>query len=142
MAARNDLSAALDDCRAMRDPKASSPRDGARSQSAPVSRYYDFVTPFHEFAWGRSFQFSPRRPGQRLADAHRRHEQGVARLPGLRPGMRVVDVGCGVGGPLVAIARTSGAAVTGLMNGADALVEGGEPGIFTPSFPVHARKPA
>ncbi len=33
---------------------------------------------------------------------------------GLGPGVRAVDVGCGVGGPLVNIARLSGASITGL----------------------------
>ena len=114
MASRSDLSAALDDYRGLRNPSVGSSRDNARSHSALVSRYYDIVTPFYEYAWGNSFHFSPRRAGERLADAHRRHEEGVARLLDLRPGMRVVDVGCGVGGPLVTIARASGATVTGL----------------------------
>ena len=114
MANRSDLSAALDDFRASRETQEPTSGDGAGVQSARVSRYYDVVTPFYEFAWGSSFHFSPRRPGERLSDAHRRHEEGVARLLGLRPGMRVADVGCGVGGPLVAVARASGASVTGL----------------------------
>ena len=33
---------------------------------------------------------------------------------GLKPGQRVIDVGCGVGGPMRTIAGTSGARVTGL----------------------------
>lgn len=35
---------------------------------------------------------------------------------GLKPGMRVLDVGCGVGGPAREIARFSGAHVTGVNN--------------------------
>lgn len=35
---------------------------------------------------------------------------------GLKPGMRVLDVGCGVGGPAREIARFSGAHITGLNN--------------------------
>jgi len=37
---------------------------------------------------------------------------------GLRPGMKVLDVGCGVGGPMMEIARFSGADVTGINNNA------------------------
>lgn len=124
MAGRSDLSAALDDYRELRNPKDAPSRGGARSHSALVSRYYDIVTPFYEYAWGNSFHFSPRRPGERLADAHRRHEEGVARLLDLRPGMRVADVGCGVGGPMAAIAGVSGASVTGLNNNAHQIARG------------------
>ena len=35
---------------------------------------------------------------------------------GLKPGMRVLDVGCGVGGPAREIARFSGANITGINN--------------------------
>ena len=124
MVSRSDLSAALDDYRELRNPEASSSGERARSHSALVSRYYDIVTPFYEYAWGTSFHFSPRRPGERLADAHRRHEEGVARLLGLRPGMRVADVGCGVGGPLATIAGVSGASITGLNNNAHQIARG------------------
>lgn len=34
----------------------------------------------------------------------------------LRPGMRVLDIGCGVGGPAREIARFSGARITGVNN--------------------------
>ena len=114
MTSRSDLSAALDAYRELREPGAV----GNLSHAALVSRYYDIVTPFYEYAWGTSFHFSPRRPGERLATAHRRHEEGVGRLLGLRSGMRVADVGCGVGGPLLAIAGATGASITGLNNNA------------------------
>ena len=120
MASRSALSAALDDYRALRDPGASP----SRGHSALVSRYYDVVTPFDEYAWGNSFHFSPRRPGERLADAHRRHEEGIARLLGLRLGMRVADVGCGVGGPMATIAGATGASVTGINNSARQIATG------------------
>lgn len=118
MAGRSHLSAALDDYRALRKPEAPASRPGARSHSVLVSRYYDVVTPFYEYGWGDSFHFSPRRPGERLPDAHRRHEEGIARLLELRSGMRVADLGCGVGGPMATIAEATGASITGLNNSA------------------------
>ena len=124
MASRSDLSTALDDYRELQSPRASSGAGGVRSHSVLVSRYYDIVTPFYEYAWGTSFHFSPRRPGERLADAHRRHEEGVGRLLGLRSRMRVADVGCGVGGPLGTIARATGASITGLNNNAHQIARG------------------
>ncbi len=45
-----------------------------------------------------------------------RHEDYLAMRLRLKPGMEVLDVGCGVGGPLREIARISGARVTGLNN--------------------------
>lgn len=124
MADRNDLAAALGQYRELWKPHTSSDGDGARSLSALVSRFYDFVTPFYEYAWGTSFHFSPRRPGERLAAAQRRHEDGVGRLLGLRSGVRVADIGSGVGGPLATIARATGASITGLNNNAYQIARG------------------
>ena len=117
VADRNDLATALGQYRELWQPRASPDgADGDRSHTALVSRFYDVVTPFYEYAWGTSFHFSPRHPGERLTQAQRRHEEGVGRLLGLRSGMRVADIGCGVGGPLVTIARATGASITGLNN--------------------------
>lgn len=111
---RSDLRSALDDYLEIRNLHAARAEDTDGPHARLVDRYYDVVTPFYEYAWGSSFHFSPRRPGERLVDAHRRHEEGVARLLRLRPGMQVLDVGCGVGGPLVTIGKATGASVTGL----------------------------
>ncbi len=125
MTNRGDLAAALDDYRELRRAKSSaSGAPTGRSHSALVSRYYDVVTPFYEWAWGTSFHFSPRHAGERLPEAHRRHEEGVGRLLGLRPGMQVADIGCGVGGPLATIARATGASITGLNNNAQQITRG------------------
>ena len=86
----------------------------SNKQVSAVSKFYDAITPFYELGWGQSFHFSPRQPGEGLVPAQIRHEQGLAQLLGLQPGMKVLDVGCGVGGPLVTIAKESGASVTGL----------------------------
>ncbi len=85
-----------------------------REQPAMVSRFYDVVTRFYEYGWGQSFHFAPRRSGEGLHAAQRRQEAGVAKLLQLGPGVKVADLGCGVGGPLVNIAKTTGANVTGL----------------------------
>ena len=106
MTNRGDLAAAFDDYRELRRPKASTcGASTGRSHSVLVRRYYDVVTPFYEWAWGTSFHFSPRHAGERLPEAHLRHEEGVGRLLNLRRGMQVADIGCGVGGPLATIAR-------------------------------------
>ena len=48
----------------------------------------------------------------------------MGRLLGLRSGMRVADVGCGVGGPMATIAAATGASVTGLNNNAHQIARG------------------
>ena len=81
-----------------------------------VNRYYDLVTDFYEYGWGRSFHFAPRKRNESLEDSLIRHELFLAEAIGLHPGMRVLDVGCGVGGPMRLMAREFGAYVVGLNN--------------------------
>jgi sterol 24-C-methyltransferase len=110
-----DMREALDDYYALKDLGAASSGEArVREQPSLVSRYYDVVTQFYEYAWGSSFHFSPRRPGEGLAGSQKRQEEGVGDLLCLRPGMRVGDVGCGIGGPLVAIGKATGASIVGL----------------------------
>ena len=79
-----------------------------------VSRYYDAVTSFYEFGWGTTFHFSPRQAGENLPQSQRRHEESIGKLLQLSPKMMVADVGCGVGGPLMTIAQSTGANVLGI----------------------------
>jgi sterol 24-C-methyltransferase len=81
-----------------------------------VNDYYDLVTDFYEFGWGQSFHFAPRHRGESFEASLARHEFFLAARLGLRPGMTVLDVGCGVGGPMRAIARFSGASIIGINN--------------------------
>ena len=76
--------------------------------------YYDLVTDFYEFGWGRSFHFAPRVPGETFKASLARHEHFLALKLGLKPGMLVADIGCGIGGPLIEIARFSGANIVGV----------------------------
>lgn len=110
-----DLRDALSDFLELREMTAAGEADRAlHDQPQMVSRFYDVVTRFYEYGWGRSFHFSPRRSGEGLLAAQRRHEVGVGRLLGLGPGKQVADIGCGVAGPLVTIAKATGASITGI----------------------------
>ena len=80
--------------------------------------YYDLVTDFYEYGWGRSFHFAPRVPGESFKASLARHEHYVAHVLGLKPGMVAADLGCGVGGPLMEIARFSGARIVGVNSNA------------------------
>lgn len=79
-----------------------------------TSQYYDLVTDFYEFGWGKAFHFAARRDGERFSDALARHESYLADHLGLRTDQKVVDFGCGVGGPMRHIAKTTGVRVTGI----------------------------
>ena len=80
--------------------------------------YYDLVTDFYEFGWGKSFHFAPRVAGESLEASLARHEHYLAHKLGLGPGMVVADLGCGIGGPLLEIARFSGARIVGINSNA------------------------
>lgn len=91
---------------------------GARRQDAGrlAKTYYDLATDFYEYGWGECFHFAPRRSNESLQQSIVRNEQELARKLTLKPGMNVLDVGCGIGGPMRNIARFSGANVTGITN--------------------------
>ena len=81
-----------------------------------VNHYYDLVTDFYEFGWGQSFHFAPRRQGESFKASLLRHQHFLADRLSLEPGMQVLDVGCGVGGPMGNLARYSGAGFVGINN--------------------------
>jgi len=79
-----------------------------------VDAYYNVVTDFYEFGWGDSFHFAPRFRGESLAQSIARHEHWLGLRLNLQQDQHALDVGCGVGGPMRAIARFSGAEITGI----------------------------
>ncbi|RWR82806.1 cycloartenol-C-24-methyltransferase isoform X3 [Cinnamomum micranthum f. kanehirae] len=81
-----------------------------------VNKYYDLATSFYEYGWGESFHFANRWKGESLRESIKRHEHFLALQLSLKPGMKVLDVGCGIGGPLREIARFSSTFITGLNN--------------------------
>ena len=83
-----------------------------------VHHYYQLVTDFYEFGWGPSFHLAPRRRGESFKASLLRHERFLADRLSLKPGMQVLDVGCGVGGPMGNLARYSGASFVGINNSA------------------------
>jgi len=83
-----------------------------------INQYYDLVTDFYEWGWGQSFHFANRYKGENFYSSIARSEHWLALQMGLKKGMEVLDVGCGVGGPAREIARFSGCNVTGINNNA------------------------
>ncbi|KAL8129186.1 hypothetical protein V2J09_018341 [Rumex salicifolius] len=81
-----------------------------------VNKFYDLVTSFYENGWGTSFHFAPRWKEETIRESLKRHEHFLASHLELQPGHKVLDVGCGVGGPLREIARFSSVRITGVNN--------------------------
>ena len=78
--------------------------------------YYDGATELYEYGWAQSFHFSRFYKGEAFLASLARHEHYLASQMILRPGMRVLDVGCGVGGPAREIAQFTDAQIVGLNN--------------------------
>mmetsp|Transcript_35134 Transcript_35134/g.100903 ORF Transcript_35134/g.100903 Transcript_35134/m.100903 type:complete len:388 (+) Transcript_35134:50-1213(+) len=76
-----------------------------------VDSYYDLATEFYEWGWGTSFHFADRRAGESFRQSILRHEYYLAGRLGIRHGAKLLDCGCGIGGPARNIARFTGAAV-------------------------------
>ncbi|MCY4144336.1 MAG: methyltransferase domain-containing protein [Gammaproteobacteria bacterium] len=112
----NKLKEAVQNFRDFRQVTELSSDDTIRIREQPrlVSSYYDAVTSFYEFGWGPTFHFAPRRPGESLPKSLRRHNEGIGKLLRLGPKMEVADIGCGVGGPLINIAKATGARIVGI----------------------------
>jgi len=79
-----------------------------------VDHYYNLATDFYEFGWGRSFHFAPRRRDESLNASLLRHEHFLAERLSMSAGMHVLDVGCGVGGPMGNLVRHTGASFVGI----------------------------
>ena len=78
--------------------------------------YYDGATELYEYGWAQSFHFSRFYKGEAFLASLARHEHYLASKMVLRPGMRVLDVGCGVGGPAREIAQFTDTRIIGLNN--------------------------
>lgn len=79
-----------------------------------VDSYYDLATEFYEWGWGSCFHFADKRSGESFKQSLARHEYYLASRLNVMPGSKVLDCGCGIGGPARNIARFTRAQVTGI----------------------------
>ncbi|PKS12377.1 hypothetical protein jhhlp_000581 [Lomentospora prolificans] len=92
-------------------------RAARTAEYATLTRhYYNLATDLYEYGWGQSFHFCRFSYGEPFYQAIARHEHYLAHCIGIKEGMKVLDVGCGVGGPAREIAKFTGCHVTGLNN--------------------------
>ncbi|KAF2145051.1 uncharacterized protein K452DRAFT_244657 [Aplosporella prunicola CBS 121167] len=92
-------------------------REARRKEYATLTRhYYNLATDLYEMGWAQSFHFCRFAVNEPFKQALARHEHYLAHVMGLRDNMRVLDVGCGVGGPAREISKFSGANIVGLNN--------------------------
>ena len=94
---------------------------GDYDHAETVNNYYDLCSEFMQFGWNESLHFAPLRPTETLEASIIRHQRLMIQKLQLRDGMRIVDVGCGVGGPMRRVARESGARVVCINNNAQQL---------------------
>ena len=96
--------------RASREDEADERYDHTRT----VQEYYDLCTGFMVWGWGESLHFAPLSPDEGLEDSKIRLQRLMISKLELRPGMTVVDIGCGIGGPMRRVAREAGVRVVGI----------------------------
>ena len=88
--------------------------DRNMSYTTLVNAYYELATLFYEWGWGQSFHFAYQLKGETFNTAIARHEYFLAGKLGVKQGDKVLDVGCGIGGPMRNIARFTRADITGV----------------------------
>ncbi|KAK3310710.1 S-adenosyl-L-methionine-dependent methyltransferase [Chaetomium strumarium] len=93
-------------------------RERQKKYGEVASDYYDLVTPLYEQGWGQQFHYTPIVQGLTLRASMTAYEKLFAELAGLKKGMRVLDLGCGIGGPARTIASTVGCQIVGITNNA------------------------
>ncbi|MCY4354184.1 MAG: class I SAM-dependent methyltransferase [Truepera sp.] len=81
-----------------------------------VKEYYDLCSEFMVFGWSESLHFAPLSPQESVEDSQIRHQRLMISKLELRKGMTVIDVGCGIGGPMRRIVREAGVKVVGVNN--------------------------
>ena len=81
-----------------------------------VKEYYDLCGEFMTFGWGEDLHFAPLTPQESLEDSIIRHQRLMIAKLDLQEGMTVVDIGCGVGGPMRRVALEAGVRVVGVNN--------------------------
>ena len=92
--------------------------DGASGydHAETVKDYYDLCSVFMVWSWGESLHFAPLSPHESLEESKLRHQRLMISKLELQQGMTVVDVGCGIGGPMRRVVGEANVRVVGINN--------------------------
>ena len=82
--------------------------------SEMVNSFYNIVTDFYEWGWGNSFHFFVNHKNNSFKENIVLYEHYVASKLNLKNGSKIVDMGCGIGGPMRTIARLTNCNVQGI----------------------------
>lgn len=89
-----------------------------------ANHYYDLATDFYEYGWGSSFHFAYPFKQESYSHAITRLEYFLSASLGARKDNLLLDLGCGIGGPMRAIAQFSGAKIIGINNNEHQIAKG------------------
>jgi len=104
----------IDEYNNLQDDSKTDTEGREKSYATLVNAYYDLATEFYEWGWGQCFHFADRREGETFQSSILRHETYLAGRLGVPKGAKLLDCGCGVGGPARNISAFTGAHVTGI----------------------------
>jgi tocopherol O-methyltransferase len=80
-----------------------------------IRNHYDLATPFYRLLWGEHIHHGLwEGEDDSVATAQQRLIERLVEMAQIEPGQRILDVGCGMGGSSMALARRHGCVVTGL----------------------------
>ena len=88
-----------------------------------VREYYNLCSGFMVWGWGESLHFAPLTPHESLETSKIRHQRLMISKLEIQPGMTVIDIGCGIGGPMRRVAHEAGVRVIGINNNENQLSE-------------------
>lgn len=91
--------------------------DRAQNLSAApnhANAYYTFMSRNYERGWSQHFHYCPFAPGDTIQQSLKLYVYRLALLMGLKPGMKVLDVGCGIGAPAREMVKLVGCEVIGV----------------------------
>jgi sterol 24-C-methyltransferase len=98
----------------MHRANAGSARPTGYDHDQTVADYYDLCSELMVFGWSESLHFAPLSPKESLEESQTRHQRLMISKLELREGMSVVDVGCGIGGPMRRVVREAGVRAVGV----------------------------
>ncbi|HUY88344.1 MAG TPA: class I SAM-dependent methyltransferase [Pirellulales bacterium] len=76
--------------------------------------HYDLATPFYRLLWGRHIHHGLWQAAESPAVAQQQLTETLAAAAGIQGGERVLDIGCGMGGSSIFLAKSRGCTVQGV----------------------------